>query len=206
MICFKYGRQGHKKEACPVEKQTKHSHTTQEDRPDPEVNARRQPHEDALYGNWMLVKKLVRRRSMRSQNPTMHRAIDWVGPNWSRHEPEPNRVSPNLETTAKWVGNLRMPPNASQSLTSEFRALAEIDLNANLENKVDEDTTRDSRENISLRDSNSNLAKDTQQENLEGEGRHTRIKSQPDKENMPKAISEGQLHDRAHTNLTYRTQ
>lgn len=74
-------------------------------------------------------------------------------------------------------------------------------MNANLENEVDEDTTWDSRENISLEDVNSNLAKDIQQENLEDEERCNGTESQPDKENMPEAISEGQLYDKAQTTL-----
>ena len=56
---------------------------------------------------------------------------------------------------------------------------------------MDKDMPQDSRNNTIPKDTNSNLEKAPQQENLDGEVRSNGTKSHPYKENIPEVISEG---------------
>jgi len=91
-------------------------------------------------------------------------------------------MPPNLETMTNQQSNSRITPNIAQNLGSRFQALAEIDLNINLENGMDKGMLQDSRDNTIPKYTNSNL---------DGEVRSNGTKSHPYKENIPEVISEG---------------
>ncbi|KAJ8429530.1 hypothetical protein Cgig2_025716 [Carnegiea gigantea] len=56
-------------------------------------------HNALIIRIWMLVKKPMRRRSLRSQNLATNRGTDRAGLNWPSLGIEPNRAPQNLETT-----------------------------------------------------------------------------------------------------------
>ena len=56
MICFKCGRQGHKEDACVLDKQVPQEVSPQEPKNDSYID-----YQDRTYASWMLVKKPVRR-------------------------------------------------------------------------------------------------------------------------------------------------
>ena len=67
MICFKCGRQGHKEDACLLDKGTSREEDPQRPVAYPVKDTSSSEVQDHNYGSWMLVKKPARRTSGRSQ-------------------------------------------------------------------------------------------------------------------------------------------
>ena len=67
MICFKCGRQGHKEDACAMDKQVNQEDNRHEPIAPQAKEDSPTDYQDRTYGSWMLVKNLVRRNSGRNQ-------------------------------------------------------------------------------------------------------------------------------------------
>ena len=138
MICFQCGRQGHKEEACTLNKDNPMAeephHTIQHPAKESPVV------QTANYGSWMLVKKPARRNNGRQQPQRVRTAGPAQGePDQIRARYEPNRTELNMESAPSMETNQSHPQSRQENTRgSRFSALAELDLNMDVANQETE--------------------------------------------------------------------
>ena len=126
MICFKCGRQGHKEDACELDRPAHQDANPLEPKHD-------HPHavKERDFGSWMLVQKPARRSQGRSHpSGTRPKGPTPVEPGTARLGSGSNRGAPQHVPAHNLEGNILHPtPPADLACGSRFRALETIDLN-----------------------------------------------------------------------------
>jgi len=138
MICFQCGRQGHKEDACELNKQT-HQEDISPNSDTIRAPANTAPgYQERAYGSWMLVKKPTRRSSNRNQlSGTRVNGQGNSEPGSLRVATASNRSNPNREVVPNTEIARQNPQSPlNQNLGSRYRALAALDLNLDADNNI----------------------------------------------------------------------